>query len=50
MVGGEKNPEVCAKKTKLVSLLNARGNMKVSIFLKTEDCEWSILYMGKYGI
>jgi hypothetical protein len=24
--------------------------MKVGIFLKTEDCEWVILYLGKYGI
>jgi hypothetical protein len=27
-----------------------RGNIKVGIFLKTEDCEWVILYLGKYGI
>jgi hypothetical protein len=27
-----------------------RGNTKVGIFLKTEDCEWVIVYLGKYGI
>jgi len=53
MHGGEKK-----KKKKLESMPKKnnwcpsypRGKMKVGVFLKTEDCEWVIVYLGKYCI
>jgi len=45
----KKKPGVCAKKHNWCPSY-PRGNMKVGISLKTEDCEWVIVYLGKYGI